>query len=160
MVMRESSSSDSNKSNKKKPVAVNLANKKKVEDHTTVEGYQRACLQIDKERQQLLEQEQMLLSLDPNSAQAKAKQNAAKPKRPGSALKHVRQSSQSKLSTRKKSAKNKTPKPPIEDRILDFANQETNVGLQGPPEEKWMKINEVLSRIGIERVELMFNTQS
>ena len=65
---------------------------------TTVEGYQRTCLQIDRERQELMEEEQLLLSLDrrlppPSSHPPKQK--------------HARASSQAKQLTRNSSQSKK-----------------------------------------------------
>ena len=46
--------------------------------------------------------------------------------------------------------------PVVEDRVLDFSQ----VGLQGTSEEKWMKLNDVLKKMQIDRCELMFATES
>mmetsp|Transcript_22505 Transcript_22505/g.30124 ORF Transcript_22505/g.30124 Transcript_22505/m.30124 type:complete len:180 (+) Transcript_22505:859-1398(+) len=64
-----------------------------------------------------------------------------------------------KKASKKRKLESPSSRRPIEDRVLDFASQQQSA-LEGAPEQKWMRLNEVLAKMSIERIELMFNTAS
>ena len=49
---------------------------------------------------------------------------------------------------------------PIQDRVIDFGSVAQSNSLEGPPEQKWMRLNEVMAKMSLEKIELMYNTSS
>lgn len=49
--------------------------------------------------------------------------------------------------------------PPTQDRILSFDGEGSN-NLDGSPQEKWMRINEVLSKMEVERTDLQYSVDT
>ena len=61
----------------------------------------------------------------------------------------------------KKSRRNDSfSREPIQDRVIEFGSGMQSNSLEGPPEQKWMRLNEVLAKMSLERIELMYNTSS